>query len=89
MSLVQVELETGRTHQIRVHFSALHHPLVGDTTYGADPVLAKSLGMARPWLHALELRFAHPITGAPMSFKAPYPSDLQASLGLLSDAVLP
>ena len=89
VSLVQVELETGRTHQIRVHFSALHHPLVGDTTYGADPVLAKSLGMARPWLHALELRFAHPITGAPMSFKAPYPSDLQASLGLLSDAVLP
>jgi 23S rRNA pseudouridine1911/1915/1917 synthase len=89
VSLVQVELETGRTHQIRVHFSALHHPLVGDTTYGADPVLAKSLGMARPWLHALELRFAHPITGAPMSFKAPYPSDLQTSLGLLSDAVLP
>jgi 23S rRNA pseudouridine1911/1915/1917 synthase len=89
VSLVEVELETGRTHQIRVHFSALHHPLVGDTTYGADPVLAKSLGMARPWLHALELRFAHPITGAPMSFKAPYPSDLQTSLGLLSDAVLP
>ena len=89
VSLVQVELETGRTHQIRVHFSALHHPLVGDTTYGADPVLAKSLGMARPWLHALELRFAHPITGAQMSFKAPHPSDLQASLGLLSDAVLP
>ena len=89
VSLLEIELETGRTHQIRVHFSALHHPLVGDTTYGADPVLAKSLGMARPWLHALELRFAHPITGAPMSFKAPYPSDLQTSLGLLSDAVLP
>jgi len=89
LTLVRCSLETGRTHQIRVHFSALHHPLVGDTTYGADPVLAKSLGMARPWLHALELRFAHPITGAPMSFKAPYPSDLQTSLGLLSDAVLP
>ena len=89
VSLVTVELETGRTHQIRVHFSALNHPLVGDTTYGADPTLAKSLGMARPWLHAKELRFAHPITGAKLNFTAPYPSDLTASLALLSDAVLP
>lgn len=89
VSLVQVELETGRTHQIRVHFSALNHPLVGDTTYGADPVLAKSLAMARPWLHAKELRFDHPINGEAMKFSAPYPADLQASLALLSDAVLP
>jgi len=84
-----VELETGRTHQIRVHFSALNHPLVGDTTYGADPVLAKSLEMARPWLHAKELRFAHPISGQSLSFIAPYPADLTGSLALLSDAVLP
>ena len=89
VSLVHVELETGRTHQIRVHFSALNHPLIGDMTYGADPVLAKSLAMARPWLHAKELRFKHPINGEAMKFSAPYPADLQASLALLSDAVLP
>ena len=89
VSLVKVELETGRTHQIRVHFSALHHPLVGDTTYGADPVLAKSLQMARPWLHAAQLRFAHPVTGQALDFQAPYPPDLTRSLALLSDAVLP
>ena len=89
VSLVKVELETGRTHQIRVHFSALNHPLVGDMTYGADPVLAKSLEMSRPWLHAKELRFDHPITGEKLNFTAPYPADLQASLALLSDAVLP
>jgi len=89
VSMVKIELETGRTHQIRVHFSALHHPLVGDTTYGADPVLAKSLQMSRPWLHAAELRFAHPITGQALNFHAPYPADLTRSLALLSDAVLP
>lgn len=89
VSMVKIELETGRTHQIRVHFSALRHPLVGDTTYGADPVLAKSLQMSRPWLHAAELRFAHPVTGAAMAFHAPYPTDLTRSLALLSDAVLP
>ena len=89
VSMVKVELETGRTHQIRVHFSALHHPLVGDTTYGADPVLAKSLHMARPWLHAAQLRFAHPVTGQALDFHAPYPADLTGSLALLSDAVLP
>ncbi len=89
VSLVKVELETGRTHQIRVHFSALNHPLVGDMTYCADPVLAKSLAISRPWLHAMELRFAHPITGQDMRFSAPYPDDLLRSLALLSDAVLP
>ena len=89
VSMIKVELETGRTHQIRVHFSALNHPLVGDTTYGADPVLAKSLAMARPWLHAKELRFTHPITEEQMEFKADYPDDLQACLALLSDAVIP
>ena len=89
VSLVKVELETGRTHQIRVHFSALNHPLVGDMTYGADPVLAKSLEMSRPWLHAKELHFNHPINGAALNFSAPYPADLTASLALLSDAVLP
>ena len=89
VSMVKVELETGRTHQIRVHFSALGHPLVGDTTYGADPVLGKSLAMRRPWLHALELRFNHPISGEALVLNASYPADLEASLALLSDAVLP
>ena len=89
VSLVKVELETGRTHQIRVHFSALGHPLVGDTTYGADPVLGKKMKMSRPWLHALELRFNNPTNGNPLVLTAPYPADLQASLALLSDAVLP
>jgi 23S rRNA pseudouridine1911/1915/1917 synthase len=89
VSLVKIELETGRTHQIRVHFSALNHPLVGDTTYGADPVLAKSMKMSRPWLHAIELNFNHPVTGIALALKAPYPPDLQAALALLSDAVLP
>jgi 23S rRNA pseudouridine1911/1915/1917 synthase len=89
VSLVKVELETGRTHQIRVHLSALNHPLVGDTTYGADPVLGKKMQMSRPWLHALELRFNHPTNGIPLVLTAPYPPDLQASLALLSEAVLP
>ena len=89
VSLVKVDLETGRTHQIRVHFSALSHPLVGDTTYGADPVLGKKMQMSRPWLHALELRFNHPVNGVPLTLRAPYPADLQASLALLSEAVLP
>ncbi|CAB4666096.1 MAG: RluA family pseudouridine synthase [Actinobacteria bacterium] len=89
VSLVKVELETGRTHQIRVHFSALRHPLVGDTTYGADPTLATCLEMTRPWLHALELRFNHPITHEPLDLRAPYPSDLVRALALLDTSVLP
>jgi len=89
VSLVKVELETGRTHQIRVHFSALRHPLVGDMTYGADPTLAARLEISRPWLHALELRFAHPITGEPMDLRAPYPADLVRALALLDTSVLP
>ncbi|MEI6844016.1 MAG: RluA family pseudouridine synthase [Actinomycetes bacterium] len=89
VSLVKVELETGRTHQIRVHFSALRHPLVGDMTYGADPTLAARLEMSRPWLHALELRFEHPITGQPLDLHAPYPADLVRALALLDTSVLP
>ena len=89
VSLVKVELETGRTHQIRVHFSALRHPLVGDLTYGADPVLAASLSMSRPWLHAMQLELTHPLTGERLAFNAPYPADLTNALALLSSAVLP
>lgn len=89
VSLVKVELETGRTHQIRVHFSALRHPLVGDMTYGADPTLALRLEISRPWLHALELRFKHPITGDLLELQTPYPDDLVQALALLNSAVLP
>jgi 23S rRNA pseudouridine1911/1915/1917 synthase len=89
VSLVKVELETGRTHQIRVHFSALHHPLVGDLTYGADPTLAARLEMSRPWLHALELRFRHPLSNVLMDLRAPYPADLVRALALLDSSVLP
>jgi 23S rRNA pseudouridine1911/1915/1917 synthase len=85
VSLMEIELETGRTHQIRVHFSALHHPLVGDLTYGADPSLAQRLSISRPWLHAKDLAFNHPATGGRISFTAEYPADLTRSLALLAD----
>src|SRR5690625_873576 len=79
-TLVNVRLLTGRTHQIRVHFSALNHPLVGDLTYGADAGLAAELGLTRQWLHAVGLGFAHPVTGQYVSYTSPYPSDLQYAL---------
>jgi 23S rRNA pseudouridine1911/1915/1917 synthase len=79
-SLVEVTLETGRTHQIRVHFAALRHPCVGDLTYGADPRLAARLGLSRQWLHARRLGFEHPDTGEWVEFDSPYPADLQQAL---------
>ncbi len=82
-SLLDIHLETGRTHQIRVHFAALHHPCVGDLTYGADPTLAKKLGLERQWLHARSLAFAHPADGRSMEITSPYPPDLQHALDLL------
>ena len=85
VTLLEIELETGRTHQIRVHFSALHHPLVGDLTYGSDPALATRLGISRPWLHAKQLAFDHPASGERLSFNAEYPADLTRSLEILSD----
>ena len=85
-SLVEVHLETGRTHQIRVHFAALRHALVGDLTYGADPVLAERLGLTRQWLHAVRLGFEHPATGRWVEFASPYPGDLQVALDRLREA---
>jgi 23S rRNA pseudouridine1911/1915/1917 synthase len=79
-TLCEVNLETGRTHQIRVHFSAFKHPLLGDTMYGADPKLAKTLGITRQWLHAKELGFTHPITGEQLHLVSEYPADLAAVL---------
>jgi len=83
-SLLEVHLETGRTHQIRVHMSAMKHPIVGDLTYGADPVLAKRLAILRQWLHAVKLGFEHPGTGQWVEFTSPYPVDLQRALDLVS-----
>jgi len=83
-SLLEVHLETGRTHQIRVHLSALRHPCVGDLMYGADPLLAARLRLGRQWLHAVELTLTHPTTRARITFESPYPSDLQAALDVLA-----
>ncbi len=82
-SLVQVHLETGRTHQIRVHMAALRHPCAGDLTYGADPVLAERLGLTRQWLHAVELAIEHPGTRQQVRFTSSYPDDLAAALEVL------
>ncbi|MDO8120901.1 RluA family pseudouridine synthase [Isoptericola sp. b490] len=75
-SLVEVRLETGRTHQIRVHMAAVRHPCVGDLTYGADPALARRLGLTRQWLHAARLGFDHPATGERLVCTSEYPQDL-------------
>jgi 23S rRNA pseudouridine1911/1915/1917 synthase len=85
-SLVDVNLETGRTHQIRVHFSALRHPCVGDLTYGADPTLSAKLRLSRQWLHARELSFLHPRTQEEVRFVSDYPDDLEHALEVLRDA---
>jgi 23S rRNA pseudouridine1911/1915/1917 synthase len=82
-SLVSVHLETGRTHQIRVHMAAIRHPVVGDLLYGADPVLAARLGLTRQWLHAVSLTFAHPADGVEVSFTSSYPPDLSRALDIL------
>ncbi len=79
-SLLEVKLETGRTHQIRVHMSAQRHPCVGDTLYGADPTLSARLGLIRQWLHAYKLGFIHPGTGEYVEFVSEYPADLQHAL---------
>jgi len=83
-SLTEIKLETGRTHQIRVHMAAVRHPCVGDRLYGADPVLAARLGITRQWLHAVRLGFAHPADGRWVEFTSGYPADLAASLDLLA-----
>jgi 23S rRNA pseudouridine1911/1915/1917 synthase len=85
-SLVEVILETGRTHQIRVHMAAIRHPCVGDRLYGADPVLAARLGLSRQWLHAVRLGFTHPATGQRVEFSSDYPPDLAGALDVLAAA---
>ena len=85
-SLLEIHLETGRTHQIRVHMAAHRHPCVGDPLYGADPTLSARLGLTRQWLHAHRLAFEHPGTGEWVSFTSPYPADFQHALEVLREA---
>lgn len=84
-TLLEIHLETGRTHQIRVHMSAIGHPCVGDPLYGSDPTLAQRLGLVRQWLHAVELGFTHPTTGEYVKFSSPYPDDLALALEQIRD----
>ena len=84
-ALMKVGLETGRTHQIRVHFAHFRHPLVGDPLYGADPKLAQALDLDRQWLHAKKLGFEHPISGEFVEFESDYPADLEIALNRLRD----
>lgn len=84
-SLLEITLETGRTHQIRVHMSALKHPCVADLQYGADPTLADRLGLERQWLHAVGLGFEHPRTGDYVELTSAYPSDLEHALDVIRD----
>jgi 23S rRNA pseudouridine1911/1915/1917 synthase len=84
-SLAGIGLETGRTHQIRVHMSAIRHPVAGDLLYGADPVMAGQLGLARQWLHAVSLAFTHPADGRRVEFHSDYPADLEHALDVLRE----
>jgi 23S rRNA pseudouridine1911/1915/1917 synthase len=82
-SLLAIHLETGRTHQIRVHMAAQRHPCVGDAMYGADPTISARLGLTRQWLHAVQLGFRHPASGEQVVFDSEYPADLQYALDAL------
>ena len=85
-TLLEIHLETGRTHQIRVHMAAVKHPCVGDPLYGSDPTLAARLGLERQWLHAVELGFEHPGSGEWVTFSSSYPADLKHALDVVSQA---
>lgn len=82
-SLLEIDLETGRTHQIRVHMSASNHPCVGDPMYGANPELSERLGLVRQWLHAVRIGFEHPGSGEWVEYESKYPADLQHALDML------
>jgi len=98
-TLVQVRIETGRTHQIRVHLASLGHPVVGDTLYGAATNItaivpgkrkvneaADTIGLKRNFLHAAELKFTHPRSGEILKLKSPLPTDLTSFLYTLDAA---
>ena len=77
-TLLRVTLETGRTHQIRVHFEAIGHPVCGDPEYGT----AGTYGLERQFLHAARLAFEHPVTGEAVDLVSPLPDDLAAALAM-------
>lgn len=83
-TLLEIHLETGRTHQIRVHMQAIRHPVVGDPLYGPNPALASKLGLVRQWLHATRLGFVHPGSGQWVEFESSYPDDLRQALGVIA-----
>jgi 23S rRNA pseudouridine1911/1915/1917 synthase len=83
-TLLTATLETGRTHQIRVHLTAIGHPLVGDDVYGQGRPLPGAV-IARPFLHAAGLTFLHPGTGEAVSWTSELPDDLRRQLDLLGD----
>ena len=83
-SLLEIHLDTGRTHQIRIHFSYLGHPLIGDTKYGSNFIYDCLIGMNHQWLHAKHLEFDHPSTGKRMYFNVEYPDDLKTTLSFFS-----
>jgi len=85
-TLLDVRLETGRTHQIRVHMAATRHPCVGDLLYGADPVLAATLGVKRQWLHAHELAFDHPRHHREVRVSSEPPPDIAGAIEMLTGA---
>lgn len=84
-TLVEVQLETGRTHQIRVHMAAIGHPCCGDPLYGCDPTLAQRLGLDRQWLHAAGLGFTHPGSGEWVEFRSELPQDLVRALEIVRE----
>ncbi|MDO5746364.1 MAG: RluA family pseudouridine synthase [Actinomycetaceae bacterium] len=86
-ALLSIILETGRTHQIRVHMEAIGHPVIGDPLYRPHKALADRLGLQRQWLHAVELGFSHPITHEDIRVEAPYPRDLSEALKKIRKAL--
>lgn len=80
VALLACKLETGRTHQVRVHLTGIGHPIVGDPTYGPRTDLARAVRLERPFLHAAALSFAHPVTGAEVEVTEPLPDDLLGAL---------
>ncbi|MGA2100966.1 MAG: RluA family pseudouridine synthase [Candidatus Sulfotelmatobacter sp.] len=95
-TLVEVKIDTGRTHQIRVHLSSLGHPVVGDSLYGAPREMnagrgkresSRAISLARNFLHAAQLELVHPRTGASLAFKSPLPAELQAFLATIESDV--
>ncbi|MBI2679299.1 MAG: RluA family pseudouridine synthase [Candidatus Koribacter versatilis] len=93
LALVEVKIDTGRTHQVRVHMASLAHPVAGDALYGAPAKLKSgkqgALSLGRNFLHAAELEFTHPSTGRTMHFRAPLPPELRDFLRRLGETELP